>query len=74
MNYVMGNRFMQYTNNRYADQPARSDLHSCMISAFLIYILFTFRLVQPASVAEQTDLSLTWLERPTTGFLVTLLK
>ena len=63
---------MPYANNKGADQPAHP---SSLISAFvvrcldsIIPILANSRIM--TSVAEQTGLSLTWLETLKTCFLV----
>ena len=74
------NLFIPYANNKGADQPAH--LHR-LISTFVIRCLDSIiSLVsiskiasrQLATVAEQACLSLTWLQTPKIGFLLTRLK
>ena len=70
---------MLYANNRGADQPAHS---RSLISAFVVRCLDSIiplvsiseiASLYLASVAAQAGLSLTWLQTPKTGFLVTWL-
>ena len=70
---------MPYANNKGADQPAHP---RSLISAFVVCCLdSTISLLSIskisslclASVAAQAGLSLTWLQTPKTGFLVTWL-
>ena len=67
---------MLYANNKGADQPAH--LHS-LISTFvcfqvsLVIILAESKISRLVSVAEQAGLSLTWLQTPKTGYLMTWL-
>ena len=71
---------MQYANNKEADQPAhpRSLISTfivrCLDSIILLVFITEISSLYLASVAAQTDLSLTWSETPKTGFLVTWLR
>ena len=75
------NLFMQYANNKGADQPVHP---RSLISAFVVRCLDTCSIIPLvsiseisslylASVAEQAGLSFTWSKSPKTGFLVTRL-
>ena len=74
-----GNLFWAYVNNKGADQPA----HPCSLISPLVFrcldsIILPVSISQIsslclASVAAQASFSLTWLQTPKTGFLVTLL-
>ena len=74
------NLFMQYANNKEADQPAhpRSLISTfivrCLDSIIPLVFITEISSIYLASVAAQTDLRLTWSGNPKTGFLVTWLR
>ena len=63
--------FMAYANNKGADQSAQSDQHlcfRCLDSMICILALSKVSTFQPASVAAQAGLNLTWSKIPEDTF------
>ena len=67
--------FLSYANIKGADQPAdpRSLISTIVVRYLDSMIPILAKSKMSSSVAEQAGLSLTWLETPKTGFLVTWL-